>query len=123
MAVGCSTYYSGCCCYMECTPAMCTDTLDVWADPDIPCGDISAGAGTGACFADEDMSPCTGCCADMSLPCTTNSGYDDGVCLSDGSNLYCLRGCIPDNDVCDFLHTCTPLTSSGSFVGGACIPI
>jgi hypothetical protein len=112
----------GCDCYSACTPAMCVDDSYVWAD-DVACTDISGGDGIGACIAQEDIDPITTGCEDSTQPCTTASGYADGICLTDGTNDYCMRQCVPDNDVCDIIHHCAGLfDGAGLYVGGACVP-
>jgi hypothetical protein len=113
----------GCVCALACTPAECTDDNDLWTAEFVACFDVNSGVVVGACLADEDLDPITTGCEDPTLPCTTPSGYAGGVCLSDGSNDYCLRQCAPDNDVCDVVHVCTALfDGSGFYVGGACVP-
>lgn len=125
-AVGCDTTPSECCCYLVCEPDLCTDDDDAWEAEAVFCGDVSDGGGIGACFAEEDADPIEEGCEDSTLPCTTASGYTDGVCLYDSAdNAYCMRACTPGNDVCDALHSCGALidTTNGEVVGGACLPI
>jgi len=121
MAVGCDIFDSGCCCYVICEPALCTDDDDVWLAEEVVCGDVSKGAGTGACFSDEDAAAIDYECVD---PCTTASGYEDGICLSDGTNQFCMRECVSDNTGCDVSHYCAPITDSGTgaYTGSACMP-
>jgi hypothetical protein len=113
----------GCTCCQTCEPAMCTDDSDLWSADEIACGDVSMGGGIGACFAAEDISPISEGCEDSSAPCTTACGYTDGICLSDGTNYYCMRQCTPDDDACDLVHSCMPLIFiSSEYAGSACIP-
>jgi hypothetical protein len=111
---------SDCWCFLGCELAICEDELDAWWS-DAPCQDVSYDGGTGICLADEDLSPVADC--EAGFTCTTPSGYEDGICLSDGTYEYCLRQCVPLAETgCDILHTCTGLIDSGGYVGGACIP-
>jgi hypothetical protein len=112
---------SDCWCFMECEMAICEDELDSWSS-DVPCQDVSGGSGIGACLAGEDFEPIDFC--DTGSECTTLSGYEDGICLSDGTYNYCFRMCTPLEDTgCDIVHTCTGLVgSSGEYAGAVCIP-
>ena len=114
----------GCTCCQTCEPAVCTDDIECWTVDDVPCGDVSLGGDIGACFADEDMSPISEGCEDPSAPCTTACGYTDGICLSDGTNDFCMRQCTPaDDSGCDIVHHCMPFFGgSGEYIGAACIP-
>jgi hypothetical protein len=119
VAVGCYTYYSGCCCYSSCVLNMCFDDADVWSAEEIPC--VDAG-GVGVCMAEEDMGVLAVDCV-VGEPCMTASGYENGVCLEDSGNFYCTRGCeLAVDPGCELDHTCVALVDSdtGDYYGGVC---
>jgi len=112
-----------CFCYEECEPTFCEDELDAWAADPVACLDVSSGDGVGVCLTDEDLVPIDPECEDWSETCVTPSGYADGICVSDGTYMYCMRFCVPNPGACDIVHTCTAFTDgSGEYLGAACVP-
>jgi hypothetical protein len=84
----------GCFCFLPANIVLCDgEEYPQFEGLEVGCGDVSSGAGIGACFADQDMEPVE---CDPESPCMTASADPDGICVSDGANGYCLSACTPE---------------------------